>query len=195
VKSLTGCDPHSDQQRFSTAGLETRLRPSTIVIGLGNDLLSDDGVGLYVARRLRAILDPEQYDVIELAVGGMGLVDHLLGYRRAVVVDACRTGRRAPGTLTRHRPADFANSPRLGSYHTMDFATALELARRMGAELPDEIAVFAIEVEDVETIRERCTPQVEAAIEMAATGIARALRSGSGFSTFDSRHPGVDSES
>ena len=153
----------------------SRVCPATVVVGLGNDLLSDDGVGLYVARRLRERLAPDRYKVIELSVGGMGLVDHLVGYRRAVVIDACRTGRRPPGTLSRHRPEDFANSPRLASYHTIDFATALELARQFGADLPERMAVFAIEVEDVETIHEGCTPRVEARVETAAEQIARIL--------------------
>jgi len=175
VKSVTGkeqplqlgCSVHSSL-------IENRSR-QTIVVGLGNDLLSDDGVGLYVARRLRERLDPGQFEVLELSVGGMALVDHLLGYRQAVVVDACRTGRRNPGTLTRHTPEDFSNSLRLASYHAMDFATALELARRLGADLPERIEVFAIEVEDVETIHEGCTPKVEASIDPAVEEIERIL--------------------
>ena len=158
----------------SPAG-DSQLRPSTVVVGLGNDLLSDDGVGLYVARRLRERLDPNRYKVVELCIGGMGLVDYLVGHHRAVLIDACRTGRHPPGTLTFHRPEDFANSPRLASYHTIDFATALELARQLGADLPERIAIFAIEVEDVETIHEGCTPRVEASIETAAKQITRIL--------------------
>ncbi|MCX8036629.1 MAG: hydrogenase maturation protease [Candidatus Sumerlaeia bacterium] len=150
---------------------------TTAIVGLGNDLLSDDGVGLYVVRRLRGQLDPKRYEVIELSVGGMELVERLAGFRRAILIDACRTGRYAPGTVTRHRAEEFANSPRLASYHTMDFGTALELARQLGAKVPEEIVVFAIEVEDVETIGESCTPNVEAAIETAARAVMEFVES------------------
>ncbi len=152
--------------------------PSTVIVGLGNDLLSDDGVGLHVARRLRRRLDPKRCEVLELSVGGMELVERLLGFRRAIIIDACRTGRYVPGTVTRHRAEEFANSPRLGSYHTMDFGTALELARQLGAKPPDSIVVFAVEVEDVETIGETCTPRVEAAIEAVAEAVREFVESG-----------------
>jgi len=147
----------------------------TVVVGLGNDLLTDDGIGLFLARRLRHLLDPERYDIFELSVGGIEIVEHLTGYERAVVIDACRTGRHAPGTLTRHRPDDFANTVRLGSYHTMNFATTLELARLLGADLPRQIDIFAVEVEDTETVSEGCTPNVEARIAALADEIAQTL--------------------
>lgn len=181
MKSLTGRERQTEFEPCPQVPQGKASSPSTVVVGLGNDLISDDGIGLYVARCLGAALDPDHYEVVELSVGGMALVERLLGYRRAVVVDACRTGRHAPGTLTRHRAEDFCNSPRLASYHTMDFGTALELARQLGADLPERIEVFAIEAEDVETIHEGCTPGVEASIERVAEEIVRALKSDSGF--------------
>jgi hydrogenase maturation protease len=162
----SGCDQREATERHSA---------STIIVGLGNDLLSDDGIGLYVARRLCEILDPDSYEIVELSVGGMEIVEKMLGYRRAAVIDACRTGRHAPGTLTRHRPEEFSNGLRLGSFHTMNFATALELARRLGAELPKTIDVFVIEAEDVMTVGEGCTPAVAAGIHPSAEAIARIL--------------------
>ena len=149
--------------------------PTTLIVGLGNDLLSDDGVGVYVARRLRDCLDPSRFAVRELAVGGIHLVESLLGFCHAIVIDACRTGRYPPGTVTRHDAGEFTNSLRLAPYHAMAFPDALELARWMGASLPRRIDVFAIEVLDIETVGERCTPAVEAGIDNAADEIARFL--------------------
>lgn len=149
--------------------------PATIVVGLGNDLLSDDGAGIQIARRLRERLDPARFAVCDLTTGGMGLVDHLVGYRRAVLIDACRTGRVPPGTLTRHDAASFSNSLRLASFHAIAFPDAIELARKMGADLPERIDVFAIEVADVETVAETCTPRVQASLPAAVEEIARFL--------------------
>lgn len=163
------------QPQPSTGSTEPCVRADTVVIGLGNDILSDDGVGLYIARRLRQRLDPRRFAVEELTVGGVELVERLIGYRRAVIIDACRTGRRAPGALTRHRPEEFMRSLRLASYHTIDFASALELVRRLGGVLPEDLAIFAIEAADVETVQESCTPPVAACIESAAERIARFL--------------------
>ncbi len=171
---LRGLGSPSLRSLFFEHGLALR---STVIVGLGNDLLSDDGVGLYVARRLRRQLDPRFYEVLELSVGGIELVERLAGFRRAIIIDGCRTGRCVPGTVTQHRAEEFNRSLRLSSFHTMDFGTALELARRLGARLPDEIIVFAIEVEDVETLGECCTPHVEAAIEPAARAVREFVES------------------
>jgi hydrogenase maturation protease len=175
VKAITEPERSLETQDHDQHG-HTK-RQATIVVGLGNDLLSDDGVGLYIARRLRKLLDPDHYEVLELSVGGMEMVEHLVGYRRAAVIDACHTGRLAPGTLRRYRPEDFSNSLRLGSFHTISFVTALELARILGADLPERIDVFAIEAEDVETVHEGCTPAVATSIQAAANEIARILTS------------------
>ena len=178
MKVVTGPEQGSSDTKTSDyQGRDGAFCRSTVVVGLGNDLLSDDGVGLYVARRLRELLDPTEYEIRELSVGGIEIVEQLIGHRRAVVIDACRSGRHAPGTLTRHRPQDFSGSLRLGSFHTMNFATALELARMLGAQLPEQIDVYAIEAEDTMTLSEHCTPAVEAGIERIAGQIARILRS------------------
>jgi len=176
VKRITKAEP-LPQTASSPPRIGTKNRlSSTVVVGLGNDVLTDDGVGLYVARYLRQLLDPDRYTIFELSVGGMELVEHLLGYKRAVVIDACRTGRHAAGTLTHHGPQDFSATLRLASYHTMNFATALELAHLLGAALPEQIDVFAIEVEDVETISEDCTPKLAARLPALADEIAQILK-------------------
>lgn len=175
MKLITNPSPSAKQSSRLSPVVQNGT-PRTVLIGLGNDLLSDDGVGLYVARALRGRLDPACFDVKEACTGGMGLVDLIVGYRRAVIVDACRTGMARPGTITRHKADEFAGSMRLASYHTVNFATAIELARQIGADLPDDITIFTIEVEDVETFGERCTAEVEASIEVAADTIERFVR-------------------
>ncbi len=135
---------------------------STLVLGMGNPILSDDGVGLEVARRLQEGLLPDGVDVQQSEVAGLRLLELLKGYDKVVIVDALRTGR-APGDVVRYEARDFRGGHRYGSAHSIGLETALELGRRMGLPMPDDVTVFAIEAADVETFGEEFSPPVAAA--------------------------------
>ncbi len=73
----------------------------TLVLGVGNLLLSDEGVGVHVVRRLQEVVQlPEDVQVVDGGTSGLQLMHHLDGISRLVVVDAVEMGQ-PPGTLTR----------------------------------------------------------------------------------------------
>ena len=63
----------------------------TLVLGLGNPILSDDGVGLRVARAVESQLSQQEITVMETSMGGLSLLDLLTGYDRAIIIDAIQT--------------------------------------------------------------------------------------------------------
>ncbi|MDY6959769.1 MAG: hydrogenase maturation protease, partial [Halobacteriota archaeon] len=76
----------------------------TLVFGIGNPILSDDGVGIYVAREIKKRLssDISQFkdvDVEEGSVGGLKLLDTILGYERVILIDAIMTESGSPGDI------------------------------------------------------------------------------------------------
>ncbi len=76
-----------------------RLSGKTLIIGLGNPLISDDSVGLRVARRLRDVLrHRNDIEVTEDYWGGLRLMERMIGFDRAIVIDAICSGA-APGTI------------------------------------------------------------------------------------------------
>ncbi len=157
--------------------MSARVPERTLVIGLGNPLLSDDGVGVYVARRLRERLaDLPGVEVDEDACGGLRLMERLVGFDRGVVVDAIITGRAAPGTLHRLR-ADALPTQHSASAHDASLATALRFGRQVGAAVPDpgDVVLVGVEAADVTTFAERCTPAVEDAIPAAAAEVVAVL--------------------
>jgi hydrogenase maturation protease len=147
--------------------------PTTVVIGLGNVTLTDDGVGpraaREVARRLggRARRDgsASEVEVRELGLGGLALMEAMIGFRRAVVLDALRTGGVPCGTVAELSPDDLGGSLNETSVHDLSLSAALEIGRMSGLELPDTIHVLGIEVEDVTTFGERLTPAVEGGLD------------------------------
>jgi hydrogenase maturation protease len=137
----------------------------TLILGLGNDILCDDGVGLYVSRELKKLLtDRSDISVTEASLAGLGLLDLLAGYEKAIVIDAIQTKDGKAGAVHRLNSSDFASTRHTASTHNVNFASALELGNKLGLSLPKEIVIFAIEASDVTTFNEKCTPTVKKAI-------------------------------
>ena len=142
--------------------------PDALVLGLGNDLVADDGFGPAVARACRRDLAGRRdVAVEEAAAAGLRLLDLLAGYRRALIVDVVQTGRVPPGTLLDLPVGDSGRAWTLGGSHQCDLPTALAFGRRLGFALPEEVAIVVAEAADLLTIREELSPAVAAAVPRA----------------------------
>lgn len=142
---------------------------NTIIIGLGNPLLGDDSVGWRVAEHLQGRAAHFGVDVEMLAVGGLRLMEELVGYDRAIIVDSINLNDAPTGTV-RCFPLDSLANPfsgHLGSTHETNLQSALEMGRLLGAHLPGEVLVVAIESPFVFDFSEDLSPQVAAAIPRA----------------------------
>jgi hydrogenase maturation protease len=144
----------------------------TVIIGLGNTVLRDDGAGVYAARLLGERLRGSGIDVIEAELAGLDIIEKLRGYERAVIIDTIQLGGERPGTIFRITPEDVPTTPRLASFHDVDLVTALALGRRLGFSMPDEVVIFAVQAEDVLTLGEGCLPAVAAAIPALVEEVA-----------------------
>ena len=150
----------------------------TLVLGLGNPILTDDGVGVHVARVLKeAVGNRSDMEIAEVSVGGLRLLEAMTGYERVILIDAIQTREGRVGEVYRLAPADFQRCLHVSSSHDLDFGTALELGKQMGFSMPREIVIFAVEVEDVLTFGEQCTIQVQAAIPSVVEAILAEIRS------------------
>jgi hydrogenase maturation protease len=147
----------------------------TLLIGMGNPILSDDAVGIRLARDLRARLGARaDVDVIEeCCVGGLNLLDLVTGYDRLIVLDSIKTTDGRPGTWYRFDATALRETMNLTNVHDTNFATALELGRRMGSRVPadGENHIFAVEIVDNLTFSEDLTPELEAAYPEVAEEI------------------------
>jgi len=149
---------------------------TTLVLGLGNPILRDDAVGLLVAEQLRPLL-AGQAD-IEVGVdywGGLRLMERMVGFDRAIVIDAIRSGAE-PGTLQILSPGELPTQ-RSSSAHDVNLLTALKLGRQAGAVLPvnERITLLAIEAVDTTNFGEELTPEVAAAIPEAIQTVLKML--------------------
>jgi hydrogenase maturation protease len=144
----------------------------TIIIGIGNPVRSDDAVGLVVASVLHHHLSHEpEIDVTELWAGGLRLVEAMVGYDRAIVVDAMATGEQAPGTVRRLTMNDLGGAQNLTCAHDTSLPTALQIWRASGVPVPEDITIWGIEGKDFLTLSEQLTPSVAAAVPVVTSAI------------------------
>jgi len=156
--------------------------PRTLILGLGNDILTDDAIGLRLAQVLRASFShSSDVDVRETTEMGLALLDHFAGYVQVWLLDAIQTGQAEPGFL---HELDAAGLKQLagGSPHFLGVGETLALGRQLGLEMPRQVGILAVEVEDPYTLGTRMTPALETALPGLAHRIANRI---------SGRHAGV----
>lgn len=148
-----------------------------LVLGVGNVIVRDDGVGVYVARELGRRLPPGACDVEETDVAGIELIDILADYKKALIIDAIKTDGGIPGAVHRLTIDDFERTVHLANIHGINLPTAVEIGRRLEVPMPEEIIILAVEVENInefgETMTEAVAAAVPTAVEMALNELTR----------------------
>ena len=149
----------------------------TLIVGLGNPILGDDGAGWKVAgeveHRLPKSVETSEVSVECLSLGGLSLMERLIGYQRAIVIDAI-------GTVYYFRLDDLYDptSGHTTAAHDVSLMTAIQIGRSLGATLPDRIDVVAIESPYVYDFSEELTSPVAAAVPRAVEMVMNLLNLG-----------------
>jgi hydrogenase maturation protease len=150
----------------------------TIVLGLGNPILGDDGVGWHIARQVQQRSEfPSDIDVEYLSVGGISLMEGLIGYDRAIIIDSFVTNQNPIGTVSCFSLDELPNRAlgHIFSAHDTTLQNALMVGKELGAQLPKDITVVAVESQDVYDFSEQLTPAVAAAVPDAVQAIINLL--------------------
>jgi hydrogenase maturation protease len=124
----------------------------TLVLGMGNPILGDDGVGIVVARSLEG--QTPGVDVATSAMIGLDLMDLMEGYDRLYVIDAMCTRTGVPGEVRKISEDDGPGTMHLFSSHGLHFFEIMELGRRCGIDMPRLVTVYGIEIGDCVTFVE-----------------------------------------
>jgi len=143
---------------------------SVLVLGLGNPLRGDDGVGCRVVEELTRRELPPGVQVLDGGAAGLGLLDLMEGWERVVVVDAADVGREA-GEFVRFTPADFRllSAPDRFSLHHAGLSEVLALADALGRALPGMV-IFGVQPAEVGW-REGLSPAVETVLTALADSV------------------------
>jgi hydrogenase maturation protease len=158
--------------------------PKCLIVGLGNPLLGDDGIGWKVAEAVQSEMasspsgDAFEIEIDYLATGGLSLMERLIGYDYAILIDAITTGQAPAGVIFSCQLDDLVDrkAGHLSSAHDASLQQALAIGRAMGAPLPKDIFVLAVEAERIYDFSEELSPALAAAVPAAVTQVDRLLR-------------------
>jgi hydrogenase maturation protease len=149
----------------------------TLLVGLGNPILGDDGIGPRLARDLAA--GHQGRDGLEVLsdgpAAGLDLVERLAGYARVILVDAFAAPDLPPGTLLRTDASALSPAATTSHVHAMELAAALEVGRRVGLSLPpaSEIHVLGVVARATDSFSETLSPELERAYPGLCAAVSR----------------------
>lgn len=150
---------------------EAELNPmKTLVVGLGNPILGDDGVGWKVAEEVKQRLPLDMPAAVDcLSLGGISLMERLIGYDHAILIDAFALDEPIGSILV----LKLSDLPNYSAFHTTNthdtsLQNAIELGKAMGAKLPDDVAVVGIATKHIYEFSEELSPPVADAVPQAA---------------------------
>jgi hydrogenase maturation protease len=153
----------------------------TLIIGLGNPILGDDGVGWVVASEVEDRLRKGDHsiEVDRLSLGGLSLMERLVGYRHVILIDSLNTGQRPQGSVVTFTLEDLVDLTHghASSAHDVSLKTALEMGRKLNVILPadKDVNVVAIEAQHVYDFKEELSPVIASAVLVAVQEVFELL--------------------
>ncbi len=148
----------------------------TVIIGVGNPLCSDDGLGIHFVRRFQSREDglPPAVEIVDGGTGGLDLLPLMRGKKRVIFIDAMDAGEE-PGYIFRFRPEQLTLEahPEI-SMHDVDMASLLRAAR-LTEDYPDEVVIFAVQVKRMDLGLELSSP-VKRALDRVVELVLRELK-------------------
>ena len=119
---------------------------NTLILGLGNDILTDDGIGPKLVRRLQKDIAQPNLAFQTAAVGGLEILEIIKDYGKVIIIDAIKTANGIPGTIYHLTPSTFRETLHLSNFHDVSFLSVLDLAEQMEISIPNQIEIIAIEI-------------------------------------------------
>jgi hydrogenase maturation protease len=132
-----------------------------LILGLGNDILMDDGIGPKLSREMQKKYTDPRFCYDTAAIGGMELIEMIRDYERVIIIDAIHTKGGIPGAVYHLTPSDFKETSNMSNVHDINFLTALKLAEKLGISVTSKIDIIAVEIIEDLTFGTEFTPPVQ----------------------------------
>ncbi|MFQ6069426.1 MAG: hydrogenase maturation protease [Candidatus Aminicenantales bacterium] len=154
----------------------------TLVLGLGNELYGDDGIGIHVIRKLREGLKQqkpccwtENIELEECSLSGLSLLDVIVGYERLIIIDTIKRENPETGKIHFLEENDLRHVPG-PSPHYVSIPQAIKIGRECGLKVPSEIRIVAVEAKNIYNLGEGLSEEMENALPEIAARVIDMLK-------------------
>lgn len=156
----------------ATVPPEAGARGSILILGIGNLLLADEGVGVHSIAALQRQRLPPGVDLLDGGTGGFHLLECLRNYREVILIDATVDGR-AAGTVAVTKPQFLSDYPRSLGAHDIGLRDLIESAALLGS-LPT-IHLITVSIAEDSGQAVELTPPVQSALPEVVAAVRRVL--------------------
>jgi hydrogenase maturation protease len=136
-----------------------------LIQGIGNEILTDDGIGPKLVKKLKDNLSKKDIDFETAFIGGLEILESIQGYHTVIFIDAIRTRDGIPGTVYQLSPENFNTTIHLSSIHDVSFLTSVELGKKLGLDMPQFIYIIAVEIFEDRIFDDNFSPQIQEKFE------------------------------
>jgi hydrogenase maturation protease len=133
-----------------------------LVLGIGNEILTDDGIGIRLVDDLKVKVFPVEIIFEKGTIGGLEILELIQGYEKVIFLDAIKTNNGKPGDIYHMVLADFYETLHLSNLHDVSFIQAIMLGKKLGFQLPEMIHIFAVEIVEDQVFSRNFTVEIEA---------------------------------
>lgn len=122
------------------------VKAPVLILGYGNDILMDDGIGIKLVNELKKMMPDKSVDFDTVSIGGLEIIEFISDYKTLIIIDAIKTADGIPGTVYKLTIDDFKKTLHIDNLHDVSFLTALEVGKKLEYPLPEKIYIIAIEI-------------------------------------------------
>lgn len=133
----------------------------TLILGIGNEILTDDGIGPRIVAELQKKEYHKNIRFQNASIGGLEILELISGYQMVIFIDAIITRNGLPGTVYHFTPDDFKETLHLSNFHDANFLTALALGKKMNMSLPSCIHIIAVEIIEDHVFSTHFSPEID----------------------------------
>lgn len=145
-----------------------------VIVGIGNTIVRDDGVGIYVSRILRNSLHHPNVEIKETYLSGMTYIDMLEGFDYAFIIDSIKLDDDTVGKVYKIEEKIESTNPK--SLHQFNIYNAVSLGKKMGLKIPDKIIIYAVNVLDNSTFGESLSSKIKRVLPLISDDIKKDIQ-------------------
>jgi len=145
-----------------------------VVLGIGNTILRDDGVGIYISRMLKKSLRHPDVKIKETYLSGMTYIDMLEGFDFAFIIDSVKLEDNPVGALYKIEEEMECSNPK--SLHHFTILNAVSFGRKIGIKMPDKVIIYAVNVLDNTTFCESFSTEIQSTLPSISDDIRKDIQ-------------------
>ena len=151
----------------------TEAAGKLLVLGIGNVLMGDEGVGVHVVRHLEQETIPEGVELLDGGTGSFNLLDPMQLARKVILIDATLDGN-SPGTVTRLTPRFASDYPRTLAAHDIGLKDLLDSFYLLGQQV--NVVLFVVSIGPIHDLGLEMTPEISARVPEIADLVRDEIR-------------------